>query len=326
MARSRRREIVFDAPAVRKPFRRPKPEWPGQPLENREPDSPRPEPERETPEQENARRIRRRLYRHGRANEVLFDHVLRRYAMERVLARMCAASPGDLLLRGAWAMEMRLGVRHRDWRTVQLCDRRDRGEAAIADLVRGCGAEGDDGLRFDPDSLRVQALHPGKPYGWLRLKLFAYVDTAQIPVQLEVAHPWSHVPEPEVFELETLLDQPFELPVFALDSVMAEKVQEIVVRGTAKARMKDFYDAFLLANADPMEDLETAVAAVFDQRGTALPDEVPPALSEGYAASTHARHHWGAFLERGQTLEALDFEDVVAGIRERVLPVFGVDS
>jgi hypothetical protein len=267
-------------------------------------------------------RVRRRLYRHARAQEILFDHVLRRYAGERLVHRLTAASPGTLVVRGAWAIEARLGVPHRLWRTLQLWDLREREEAPIAALVRASCKLGDDGLSFDGRSVRIEAFHPERPYGWLRVKLFAYLDKAQIPLQLELGRAASLVPEPSTLDLAPLLDEPLDLPVVSLETIVAEKLQEIVARGTPKARLKDFYDVWLLSNADPLVDLEPAIREVFEQRGTEFPSSVPPALDQGFASSAHATEHWTLFLERGRPLERLPFPDVVAMIHDRVMPVF----
>jgi hypothetical protein len=65
--------------------------------------------------------IRDQLREHAYANNILFDQLLRRYAAERVLYRMSTMErPPDMTLRGAWAIETRLGVPHRRWTTVQL--------------------------------------------------------------------------------------------------------------------------------------------------------------------------------------------------------------
>jgi len=130
------------------------------------------------------------------------------------------------------------------------------------------------------------------------------------------------VPDAEVMELPTLLDMTApSIPVYAFETLVAEKLRGIVERGTFKARMKDYYDLWLTTQVDPLDDLDDAVEATFRHRKTTLPRGTPAGLTDGFATSDHARRLWDAFLERGAPAERLA-EDVVEGVRERVMPIF----
>ena len=75
--------------------------------------------------------IRGELYRHACKHSLTFDQVLRRYATERFLHRMETGRIGQRALRGAWAIEVRLGVQHRRWTTIQLLDRKPEDLAVV---------------------------------------------------------------------------------------------------------------------------------------------------------------------------------------------------
>ncbi len=84
-----------------------------------------------------------------------------------------------------------------------------------------------------------------------------------------------------------------------LDLVIAEKFQAMVALGRANSRMKDFYDVWLLSQSFPFDDdrLARAIAATFERRGTAIPAELPDALTRAFAEDEQKRRQWRAFAE-----------------------------
>ncbi len=271
-----------------------------------------------------------REHAHAHANNILFDQLLRRYAVERVLYRMCTMEkPPDMTLRGAWAIETRLGVPHRRWTTVQLQVTEARPyfaeDEAAKGLVTRCAYPGDDGLDFMSKHVR----HALPSTGWPayarphRVKADVRLDKAVIPFELVVGFNEPVVPDADEMELNTLLDQPApRLDVARFETLVAEKLKRIVREGVLRFRAKDYYDVWLLANTDPLDELAEAIEVVFRHRpALRMPDGVPAGLTDRFAESEHADWHWSVFLDRGEPLEKVGFRDVVAGIRERVMPV-----
>ena len=272
----------------------------------------------------NADKTRRRLHKYACKHGVLFDHVLRRYANERLLYRLTTlpTSP-DLTLRGAWAIEARLGVPHRRWSAIQIHCRRPADLGEVAALFHGVGGYAEDGLHIDDTNLRMRTPEQDLPHARVQVKLFAYLGTAQIAIHVEIGFDDPVVPVAEVMELPTLLDMAApSIPVYAFETLVAEKLQGIVEQGTFKARMKDYCDLWMITQVDPLDALKDAVEATFRHRKTAIPRGIPAGLTDRFGASGHAQRLWNEFLERGDPAERLALEDVVVAVRSRVAPVF----
>ena len=276
-------------------------------------------------------RIRVELRQHATEYNSLYDQLLRRFAAERVLHRIeTTAADRAVTLRGAWAIETHLGVRHRRWNTVQLTVHEPReffdgAEAALGMMTRSCGP-GDDGLEYWSRSSRVADPQPtwssSRPRH--RIKALINLDSAEIPFEMDVEFNRPVVPEADVVRLDSLLDlPPPHVRVARFETLVAEKLKRIVRMGVLRFRARDYFDLWLMVNTDPLDEIEAAVETVFRYRPrTRVPAEVPPALTERFATSDHADWHWSVFLDRGQPVEKVPFSDVVAGIRERVMPVF----
>jgi hypothetical protein len=79
-------------------------------------------------------------------------------------------------------------------------------------------------------------------------------------------------------ELPVLLDLPApRLRAYPRETVIAEKLQAMVMLGLANTRMKDFYDIWALARAYEFTDerLARAIAATFARRGPPFRSSCP---------------------------------------------------
>jgi len=266
--------------------------------------------------------IRSRLLQHARDHGVLYDHVLRQYAQERVLHRMASSKGNEgTLLRGGWAMAVRLGVPHRRLTNLDLLCTVSADPGAFLTEIRGIGGTTADGLVLDGGSIRTRNLRDGVG---VRIRMFGYLDNAQIPLQLDVGFGHALVPAPEVLQLPSMLDQPGAptLGVCRFETVAAEAVGSVVLRGPLTLKMADIYDIWLCLQVDPMEDLELALQAAFFATGTPIPGEVPYVLTEQFASSDHARKNWLAFQKGASLTTEIGLGEAVGTIRDAVMPMF----
>jgi len=64
--------------------------------------------------------------------------------------------------------------------------------------------------------------------------------------------------------------------------------------------MNDFFDVAIAANRLPFDGptLAAAMAATFTRRQTAIPEGVPPVLSDTFARDRQAQSNWTSFVTR----------------------------
>lgn len=268
--------------------------------------------------------VRTRLLEQAREHHQVYDHLLRRFVAERLLHRM-GASPqrDDLVLRGGWALACRLGVQHRRLPTVELTSLNDAGEDEWVAYVRSIAGATSDGVRLDPASVRGKRLGDDPAQTRIRIRAFAYLAKAQVPFELVVQPGDVVTPEPSCEPMGVLLDfDPPDLAVAHYETVVAEALHELVVRGRLRSRMTDLYDAWLAMQVDPLASLSDAIRATFGARGTTIPREVPEVLTDRYADSDHGLEQWDYFLAGGDPSTALFVEDVVEQVRDRAMPAF----
>jgi predicted nucleotidyltransferase component of viral defense system len=247
--------------------------------------------------------VRQRLLNLARSKGEAFQYVAEQYALERLLYRLGVSEYAQrFLLKGAMLFRLWHDEPHRRTRDADLLG---FGSADVGELEgvfrHVCAVEAEDGVRFDPSSIRGEEIREGMAYQGVRIRLRAELAGARLPVQLDIGFGDVVVPAPEEVDYPVMLDFPApRLRVYSRYSVVAEKLEAIVRFGEQNSRMKDFYDVFVLSEAQEFDGaiLQTAIQATFERRSTVLPAELPTALTVGFAMSERVAGLWAGFLKR----------------------------
>ncbi|MDO6824657.1 nucleotidyl transferase AbiEii/AbiGii toxin family protein [Marinobacter sp. 1_MG-2023] len=268
--------------------------------------------------------VRQKLLNKSREEKRPFQELLQYYAMERFLYRL-SQSPhsGCFTLKGAlmlWAIQ---GPSSRPTRDIDMLGQTSNEPEAILAQVRDVIAAEvvDDGLRFDPDTLKVDSITEDADYQGLRVAFTGFLDNARIPMQLDIGFGDPVFPFPSWLEFPALLDFPTaRIQCYTPESSIAEKFQAMVNLGELNSRMKDFYDIWLLSRQHEfrLENLMGAVERTFHKRGTGIPETSP--FSAAFVESKQPQ--WQAFCKRlGQPHVPDAFMEVVTVVTEFLAPV-----
>lgn len=271
--------------------------------------------------------VRQRLLNEARATGRPFGELLQYFAMERFLYRLSRSRHADkFVLKGALMMTAWKGFLLRPTMDIDLLGRTNNDmEALIAIAKEVCELHVDveDGLRFDPSTVTGERITEAAEYQGVRLRFQAFLGTARVPMQLDVGFGDIVVPSPAQIKYPTILNLPApELLAYSKESAVAEKFEAIVKLGELNSRMKDFFDILLLSRSFDFHaaQLSAAIAKTFEKRGTAIPDDVPVALSEEFADSRAKQTQWSAFIRRIKLSNAPTLRDVISELREFLLP------
>lgn len=252
-----------------------------------------------------------------------FNLLLDQYAVERLLYRLSISdAAGHYYLKGALLFALWFDHPHRPTRDADLLRPLNIGPAALADELRHvCGIAVDDGMTYDPDSLRIGAIRKDARYGGLRAHVGGHLGNARLSVHIDIGTGDVITPGPDDVTYPTLLaGQPAaRLRAYPRQTVVAEKLEAIVQLGMANSRMKDYFDLRALAQEGRIEPelLVQAIAATFARRGTPMPNGLPVGLTAEFADDAGKQVQWRAFLRKNR-LPAAELGIVVSEISEFV--------
>ncbi len=229
--------------------------------------------------------LEQRLKNEAKASGSALLRLRKRVAFERFLARLAASESGGWVLKGAFALELRLGLRTRTTKDIDL-GRADDEEAATEHLNAATGVDLGDFFSFDVR--RTPALDAATGFRAVRYTVRA--DLAgrrfeQFPV--DVAFSESSPIQAEPFLTANALEfadvATPQLPVVPLEQHVAEKLHAYTGSyGQAEresTRVKDLVDLVLIGELAELDAkrLSRAFATTFERRaGQPLPNTMPP--------------------------------------------------
>lgn len=265
--------------------------------------------------------IRARLKQRADASGQEFNLTLTHYGLERLLYRL-SVSPhaANFLLTGALLFSLWYDQPHRPTRDVDLlgfgADDIGSTVSAFRDI---CSIAVEDGIAFDPASVKGSEIRKEAGYGGVRIDIVAKLDGARIALQVDIGFGDAVTPGPVSVSYPVLLaDLPApQLRAYPKYTVVAEKFHAVCLLGMSNTRLKDYFDLKVLfddGGLDPLE-LQDAIKATFRRRQMPMPTALPAGLSDAFASDAAKRTQWNAFLKKNR-LDALALAEVVAGLRD----------
>ncbi len=179
--------------------------------------------------------------------------------------------------------------------------------AAVTDVVaiaRDClrvDVE-DDRLQFDVDGIQGKETRRNAKYNGARLRVRSFLGKAEIALQVDVGFGDVITPNPTPFAYPSLLElgEP-KLVGTTPETAIAEKFEAMVTLDIANARVKDFFDIWLLSERREFSGtvLFDAIRATFTRRGTPLLSSVPIALTSSFYANPSKKGTVEVLCEEG---------------------------
>jgi hypothetical protein len=182
-----------------------------------------------------------------------------------------------------------------------------------------------DGLEFDVTSINLEPIRAEDEYAGTRATMEVRCGSAKIPMQIDIGVGDAVYPPPDLRRYPTLLgmSEPI-IAAYTRETVIAEKLEAIVVLGARNSRIKDFVDIWYLAREFSFQriTLTKSISSTFARRGTPLPDDDPIGLTKDYWANPARAPQLRAFWRRaGLEATIAGGSEMLALLRAFLLPV-----
>ena len=205
----------------------------------------------------------------ARTDAVGISRLRKRVVFERLLARLHGVAPGGWVLKGGFALELRLGAGARTTKDIDV-DWKLNKEDAVELLIDAAALELDDGFEFTVERTSDDADLGGDT--GQRWSVTASVAGRQFErVAIDVGFATEPVLEPETIVSSQLLAfadvQPVHVPAVAIEQHVAEKLHaytRIYAGEKPSSRVKDLVDLIVIANTTGLgaERLREAIGKI----------------------------------------------------------------
>jgi hypothetical protein len=152
--------------------------------------------------------VRDRLLQVAKASGEDFTYVLTRYALERLLVRLASSRHKNaFVLKGAMLFRVWSPKVHRPTKDLDLLGSGEPDPARAAGIFAEIASVevDDDGIVFDPKSVKASRIREDADYEGVRVKVSARIGSARLELQVDIGFGDAVTPGPIEVDFPTLL-------------------------------------------------------------------------------------------------------------------------
>lgn len=200
--------------------------------------------------------------------------IIRNYVMERFLERLSLSHyRNNMILKGGTLVAAMVGLDNRstmdmDATLKNLPLNEQTAKEIVEDII---AIQVDDGMTFKIKN--VMSIMDEADYPGIHVMLDATLETMHTPLKIDFSTGDAITPHEVTYSFRLLFEErTISILAYNLETVLAEKIETLLSRGTANTRMRDFYDIYVLTNTqahniDPAT-LKKAFANTSEKRGS----------------------------------------------------------
>ncbi len=244
------------------------------------------------------------------------------YIMERFLERLSVSKHRDNLIRkGGLLVASIMGLVHRS--TMDM-DATVKGLALSPENAQKIAQEIisvslDDGITFEIRS--VAPIMDDSEYPGVRVTLEASLETMYTPLKIDFSTGDVITPR-EIDYSFPLLFESRSIPILAynLETVLAEKMETLITRGSANTRMRDFYDIHILetarSHAIDTDILGNAYVNTSRNRGSFAVNNDTAQILDEVEVSHDLQSLWTDYQSKFEYAHGVTWNDEIMSIRK----------
>jgi len=245
--------------------------------------------------------------------------LIRNFIMERFLERI-ALSPyrNNFILKGGMLVAAVVGLDTRatmdiDTTVKSLNLSKENAVKIVQDIIE---VDIPDGVQFR--ITKVTDIMEEHDYPGIRFMLEASLDRMRQAIKIDISTGDIITPGAVEYSYNLMFEErAISLWTYNLETLLAEKLETIMARGTANTRMRDFYDIHVISNQESFDRdvLKKAFLATSDTRNTTI--QIPDfrdILSTVESDET-MKKQWESFKEDSFFVGDLSWEEVMASVK-----------
>lgn len=248
--------------------------------------------------------------------------MLRIYLMERLLERVSLSKYRDnFVLKGGLLVSSLVGV---DMRSTMDVDTTVKSlplnkESAQKILEEIMAIDLEDGVVFR--ITKVQDIMEGHEYEGVRFMIECTMDKLKQTIKIDISTGDEITPRVIAYKLPLIIeDRSIDLWAYNLETLLAEKLETIMVRAEANTRMRDFYDIHVLLKQDAVtvdrDTLKTAFYATCKRRESTGQIATIDNVINKLADDEVMKQQWDNYRKTNYYVGILEWDDVIESAKK----------
>lgn len=169
-----------------------------------------------------------------------------RFMFERILERISLSKyNNNFILKGGLLLSAMLGIESRSTRDMDISVKGiDVSEEKMVQILNEIlSLNIDDGVRFEV--VDVTDIRADDEYGGNKYHIVGKLENLKVALEIDISTGDEITPRELNYKYISLFeDKKIEIDAYNIETILAEKIQTILVRGKYNTRMKDYYDIY----------------------------------------------------------------------------------
>ena len=248
--------------------------------------------------------------------------LIRNFLMERFLERITLSSyRNNFILKGGMLVSSMVGLETRatmdiDTTVKALPLSKENAEKMIQDII---SIDVPDGVSFR--ITKVTDIMEEHDYPGIRFVLEAALDKLQQVIKVDISTGDVITPGAIQYEYQLMFEErTISLWTYNLETLLAEKLETILARGTTNTRMRDFYDIYIITSQKEYDSavLKEAFIATSEKRNTTeqIPDFM--IILNTLSSDETMKNRWMNYCSESFYVGDLSWEEIITSIRTLV--------
>jgi predicted nucleotidyltransferase component of viral defense system len=254
----------------------------------------------------------------ARMKDMSAQVVLQNYMFERFLERLSRSRYRDrFILKGGMLIASLVGIANRSTMDmdVTIKDYPFNIESLIKAINEICNITIDDGVSFF--FLGIEAIRDDDAYGGYRMSITSEYNTITTPMQIDITTGDAITPKEVQYSFKMMFeDRSFNVWVYNIETVLAEKVETILRRGELNTRPRDFYDVYILTRTQSFNHsvFIEALRSTANHRETSHIFNDINNLLEVFRGSETLRSRWVKYTKDYRYADGISFENIIESL------------
>ncbi len=255
--------------------------------------------------------------------------IIRNYAMERFLERLSLSQYSNaLILKGGTLIAAMVGIDSRSTMDVDATVKNltlsvESAQKIVEDII---SIEVDDRMSFN--ILSTTTIMDEMDYSGVRLTLEATLETMRTPLKIDFSSGDIITPQEINYSYKLLFEnRHISILAYNLETILAEKIETLLSRGTANTRMRDFYDIFILENSQEHNYNPNVFVAAFEKtsqhRGSSTVVSNANVTLDEIQTSSDMTKLWRNYQNKFDYAIDISWDDIMNSVR-RLCSIIGL--
>ncbi len=262
----------------------------------------------------NSRQLKAKIEQFAKGDSLKSQAYLRNFFMERFLERVSESPYKErFILKGGLLIASLVGL---DLRSTMDIDSTVKGlplnqEEATEIVQEIMETPLDDSVSFVIS--KITQIMDEHDYSGIRFALKGSFDGIRQAIRIDLSTGDVITPRAISYDYQLMFEErSIRLMTYNLETLLAEKLETMLARGTANTRMRDFYDVYLLTKEGrfDLSVLKKAIVNTSNKRGTKSQLENYSSIMHDVSDSEIMKSAWNNFVKQSYFVGELSWKEV----------------